>query len=62
MNTILLIAASIAVVGPSGRTVCTVTPPAEEQGVSVETKKLDGGLAWRLSYTGSGERVIKDEA
>ncbi len=62
MNTALLIAASIAVVGPSGRTVCTVTPPAEEQGVSVETKKLDGGLAWRLSYTGSGERVIKDEA
>ena len=58
MNLTLFFA--VAVLATDGSRVCEVTPP-EIDGAVVETKVLDGGMAWRLKFEGEGEREIADE-
>ena len=60
MFSILTIAA-IAVMGPTGRTVCSVTPPDFGLGAVIETTNLTEGVAWRVKFTGEGMRTLKDE-
>ncbi|MGN0877772.1 MAG: glycoside hydrolase family 97 catalytic domain-containing protein [Kiritimatiellia bacterium] len=57
----LILAATITVAGPSGRTVCTVTPPDYGPGATLETTNLVQGVAWRVKFSGSGERTLRDE-
>lgn len=59
MNTLLLCAA-FAVFGPSNEKVCEVTEPTIQDAV-VETKKMEGGIAFRLHLKGKGERTIENE-
>ena len=56
----ILLIAALAVLSPDGAKVCEVTPP-EIAGATLETKTLDGGVAWRLKFAGSGERTIENE-
>ena len=58
----LLAAAAVAVMGPAGEKVCEVTPPDLPEGVVVETTNVAQAVAWRLRFTGTGERKISHEA
>ena len=60
--TSLLAAAAVAVMGPSGEKVCEVTPPELPAGVVVETTNVAQAVAWRLRFTGTGERRLSREA
>ena len=54
-------AATFRVAAPDGSTVCTVTPPDYGAGAVLETTNLMGGVAWRVRFTGTGERTIETE-
>ena len=58
INIILL--AAIAVSSPAGEKICEVTPPAIA-GAALETRTLEGGMAFRLRFEGEGERTIENE-
>ena len=54
-------AATFRVAAPDGSAVCTVTPPDYGAGAVLETTNLTGGVAWRVRFTGTGERTIEKE-
>ena len=54
-------AATFRVAAPDGSAVCTVTPPDYGAGAVLETTNLTGGVAWRVRFTGTGERTIERE-
>ena len=54
-------AATFRVAAPDGSAVCTVTPPDYGPGAVLETTNLTGCVAWRVRFTGTGERTIEKE-
>ncbi len=52
---------AVAILGPTGEKVCEVTPPDYGADAIVETTNLTGGVAWRVRFTGTGPRTLKDE-
>lgn len=54
-------AATFRVAAPDGSVVCTVTPPDYGPGAVLETTNLTGCVAWRVRFTGMGERTIEKE-
>ena len=61
MNSLLLLAASVAVFAQDGTKVCDVTLPELPEGATIESKTLDGGMAWRICYDTNIVMRVADE-
>ena len=59
--TALMLAAVVFALSRDNTKVCEVTLPAVDADAVIESTNLVDGVAWRIRYTGVGERTISNE-